>query len=239
MSNIVLTFILFLAFQFAAVAAPETVAGDSVAAYHLRAPGEEFLQEFRDNPAFNYTVEQRQPGWWERLKWWILKHLSGNHDVGNVEWLDWGVKVMAALLIAFLIYKLIRWRHFFAPRDKEVPLPGGTDLLADGTLNSQSYSRLLEEATGKGDYPLAVRIHYWYILWLMDHREWIRLDPHKTNMSYFYELKKEGLRPGFGHLTHVFNCVCYGEFRVDAALYDGLRQEFEAFEKEITHEDKA
>lgn len=239
MNNLLLTFIFLLTFQFVAVAGSDIVTGDSLPEYHLRTPGQEFLQEFRNDPTFNYTIEKSTPDWWQRVKWWILKHLFGKHEYTNTEWLDWALRAMAAILVAFMIYKLVRSKYLFAPSDKPQELPGGIDLLADGTLNQLSYTQLLEQAVGKGDYPLAVRIHYWYILWLMDNQGWIRLDAHKTNRSYLYELKKENFRSGFARLTHIFNCVCYGEFQVDIALYGQLKQEFEAFEKQITNEGKA
>lgn len=222
----VLLYFILLVSPLIVAALPETVAVDSLPEYQLRTPGEEFLQQFREDPSFNYTTVQLELDWWKRLKWWILKHIFRKHEAVDAPWLDWVLRIAAGLLIAFVIYKIVRSKYLFAPSGKTKSLQG-IDTLVGEQLNPVSYLQLVDDAVAKGDFAMAIRIHYWYILYLMDEKGVIRWDVHKTNLSYWYEIKDEQLRQKFGRLTHIFDCVCYGEFYVDADLYKELSAEFE------------
>lgn len=221
----VLLYFILLVSPLIVAALPETVTVDSLPEYQLRAPGEEFLQQFREDPSFNYTTVQLELDWWKRLKWWILKHIFRKHEVVDAPWLDWVLRIAAGLLIAFVIYKIVRSKYLFAPSGKTKSLQG-IDTLIGEQLNPVSYLQLVDDAVAKGDFAMAIRIHYWYVLYLMDEKGVIRWDVHKTNLSYWYEIKDEQLRQKFGRLTHIFDCVCYGEFHVDADLYKELSAEF-------------
>lgn len=234
----VLLFYILLLSPLIVAAMPEAVTVDSLPEYQLRTPGEEFLQQFREDPSFNYTTVQLELDWWKRLKWWILKHIFRKHEVVEAPWLDWVLKIIPGLLIAFILFKIVRSKYLFAPSGKTKSLEG-IDTLVGEQLNPVSYLQLVDDAVAKGDFAMAIRIHYWYILYLMDEKGVIRWDVHKTNLSYWYEIKDEQLRQKFGRLTHIFDCVCYGEFHVDADLYRELSAEFEdVLETKETKRDK-
>ena len=79
------------------------------------------------------------------------------------------------------------------------------------------------------DYVLALRIHYWYVLQLLDADGRIHWDACRTNWAYCHELKEEELKAPFLRLTRIFEYVCYGEFQIDNLEYEQLSREFEDF----------
>lgn len=201
--------------------------------YQLRTPGEDFLQQFRQEAAFNYQEEViTQPEWLERLLKWINEHMFRINYSGKGEGLNIALKISAILLAIFLIYKLIHSWSFFLPARKSKPLEGVEELVGE-SLTPVSYTQLVTEAEQKGDFALAIRIHYWYILYLLDQQSRIHWEKNKTNQLYCYELKDELLKKDFRHLTWIFDCVCYGEFEVDARLYQESAKVFHHFRQRI------
>ena len=67
----------------------------------------------------------------------------------------------------------------------------------------------------------------------MDEKGMIRWDAHKTNRSYYYELKDKALRDDFEKLAYIFDCVCYGDFEVSASLYGQLEPVFDEFRDKL------
>lgn len=235
----IITVVFFWLGWFGAGAAPADVTADTLSArfgenrqgYCLRIPEENFLRQFREDPAFQYHVKYVTPTWWDDFKLWLLKHLLRWSWGIESNWLEIVAKVLAALLAAFLIYKLLRTKYVFPFSRKRRSGEGERGL--EGTLDTVSYPEMVKQAVSGGDYVLAVRIHYLYLLQVMDEKGIIRWDAHKTDGAYVYEIRQEGLREGFVRLSHVFNCVCYGEFPVDGSLYHRLAAEFNHFHNEL------
>lgn len=211
---------------------PESVTVDSLPVYQLRQPDEQFMRQFRDDPAFNYKFQQPGPGIWYYIRDWIWRHLPGFGLSAGISWLGIVLKITFALLLLFLIYRCIR---VYYRRKTTYENPGfqTEDILLNGRLDEVSYPGLVQQAVDEENYVLAVRIHYLYILRLLDAKGFIHWDTNRTNWSYYYEIREERLQRPFGVLVRIFEYVCYGEFQVDKDLYKRLSQEFNDYQKEI------
>ena len=214
----------------------ETRADSLVTDYCLRVPEEEFLQPYREDPAFDYTETfVSKSDWWQRVKWWLMKHLSFSVSSRELEWLDWLLRVLIGAGLVFAIYKRVHSKYFFSSREK-------SDLMEEmKTLDGRPWSeenclQMVAQALEKADFALAIRIHYWYILHRLDEQGWIHWAACKTNLSYGDELKDPRMKTAFKRLTYLFDCVCYGDFVVDAALYERLEMEFTDFRKHLKNE---
>ena len=201
--------------------------------YGLRKPEEHFMDAFLQDPDFKYFMKAREtPGWWQQLEAWIMRHLFRRHSLEAPEGLGFVLNILALLLLAFLIYKFIQgkyWKKFSFRRSERAE---DTNLVAQ-QVNTVSYPALIRQALLSRDYILALRIQYWYILYLMDERGIIRNEVYKTNLSYYYEIREDRLKQGFIRVSRVFDCICYGEFKVDEALYQELHEEFNKFQEEV------
>lgn len=213
--------------------APGAVAEGSVLPpYGLREPDTVFLRQLRKDPAFCYDRPVGKEGWQEMLLHWLKKRL-GKADVSwKAPWLVPVLRVVAVLLLIFLIYKLVRMRYVtpFGRRVREFEADADDPA---ATHDEVSFHRKLEEAVGAGDYVLAVRVHYLYLLHLLDERGIIHWNRGMTNRACVCEIGDGELRRRFERLSYVFNCVCYGGFPVDAAMYSRFGEEFRRFEEEV------
>ena len=198
----------------AASVSAESVSVSGRIAYRERTPGENFLQQYRDDPAFDYSVKPvaETGDWWQRLRWWLMQHIFGSYTHKDIVWLDLLLKVLAGL----------EWTA-------EI---GATPWIGEA-WNELSYRQMLEQAVAENDFKLAIRIRYGGLLHLMDEKGMIRWDAHKTNRSYYYELKDKALRDDFEKLAYIFDCVCYGDFEVSASLYGQLEPVFDEFRDKL------
>lgn len=196
--------------------------------YQLRTPDIEFIQSFRDDPVFDYRERVQQSTFWEQVKNWMMKHLliSSSRKIGYVT--IWTLKILAVVAVLFLLYMLIR-NGVNSPFRKKVKTFAPDELTIEVCKNEMTYRERLEHAVSAADYVLAVRLHYLYLLHLLDERNIVRWDIHKTNLSYYYEIRNENIRKQFGELSRVFDCVCYGEFPIDRELYQIVEKQFMDF----------
>ena len=140
--------------------------------------------------------------------------------------------MLAGLIVVFGIYKLVRSKFWLTAKSE----PDFQKTMAPWigeAWNELSYRQMLEQAVAENDFKLAIRIRYGGLLHLMDEKGMIRWDAHKTNRSYYYELKDKALRDDFEKLAYIFDCVCYGDFEVSASLYGQLEPVFDEFRDKL------
>ena len=70
----------------AASVSAESVSVSGRIAYRERTPGENFLQQYRDDPAFDYSVKPvaETGDWWQRLRWWLMQHIFGSYRMAGL-----------------------------------------------------------------------------------------------------------------------------------------------------------
>ena len=207
---------------------PAAGQGDALS-YRLREPDSTFMQVCREDKAFQYVVPDESSDWLENFeRWWreFRRRYMPGLEIQE-ETVKKVLAVLGGLLIAFLLYKLLRSKYVFAPREKQ--RYESMNALVGARLDGQSYPVLVEKAVARRDYVLALRIHYWYVLQLLDADGRIHWDACRTNWAYCHELKEEELKAPFLRLTRIFEYVCYGEFQIDNLEYERLSREFEDF----------
>lgn len=125
------------------------VVRDSLPDYTLRMPEEAVLQAYRDDPAFHYGVEAKTTDWWGRLLQWLSDHFPSLDFYIDDTWLwfvGWGLFI---LLLAFVVYKVVRGYYRSASLKRE-PQLAGLDALVGEPLGPLSHLQLVEQAEAKG-----------------------------------------------------------------------------------------
>ena len=141
-----------------------------------------------------------------------MQHIFGSYTHKDIVWLDLLLRVLAGLIVVFGIYKLVRSK-FWLTAKSEPDLQKAMDPWIGDAWNELSYRQMLEQAVAE--------------------KGMIRWDAHKTNRSYYYELKDKALRDDFEKLAYIFDCVCYGDFEVSASLYGQLEPVFDEFRDKL------
>lgn len=204
-----------------------TIMTDTLTDYRQRMPAPEFLQEFREDPEFQYVRDDVASHWGLELERWLQKLLFREPSSLQLGILNIIFVLVVIAFLVFLIYKLVRGHYFRGP----APLRAGGEMMSGERVDEVAYPQLLRQALDKEDFALAVRVNYWYVLHLMDGKGIICWEPYKTNRAYAQEVKDQRYGECFKKLSRIFDCVCYGDFEIDTILYHELEQEFLTFQR--------
>ncbi|MEO0570106.1 MAG: DUF4129 domain-containing protein [Bacteroidota bacterium] len=199
------------------------------------------LDSFRTDDAFNYEVEETKNSWWEGVKNWLYNILRR-----FFEWL-FGVdaapsyiavflKYIPYLLLGLLLFLLIRF--FVKANAKNILFTKNNEgmvLLSEEEriIKTEDIQGLIKQALDSGDYRLAIRYYYLYLLKLLTQRELITWELQKTNHDYIQELSQSTLKPLFQKVTLLYDHVWYGEFTIDREGYNKAKIKFDQLKNSI------
>lgn len=205
---------------------------------------EEQLEQFRNNPDFDYTVvKSSAPDWWISFKNWL-----GNLLLRFFEWL-FGVEkaagafstflnVLPYVLLAVLLFILIKFFLSVNARSvlhaqKNKPIVALSE--EEHIIKNEDIQVLITRALEKKDYRLAVRFYYLYMLQLMSEQELIVWELQKTNEDYTKELQQQELMVPFATSTRLYNYFWYGEFPINESKFKKAEATFLSLKKLLTN----
>ena len=203
--------------------------------YILRSPGTDFLEKYKKDTAFDYTVNiEDSLSVWDWIKRWILERLfQMKVSEGSLQTLDIILQIVLVLFGIGVVYLLVRNRDKFLFRKRETDFFPEDTVEYTGEQGADVFTRMLAKAEQERDYVLAIRVNYSALLQMLDKKEVIRWDISKTNQCYIHEIKNETWNCHFREISRIFDCVCYGEFPVDEIAYRNIKRYFTDFRKEV------
>ncbi len=163
-----------------------------------------------------------------------LQQLKKQKPPTNISWifnlfkyLLWFIVIAAVL---FLIYRLfLSERGIFAASVRNKHRSTEYEELID----EDSLSRKAREAEQTGNYRLAVRYQYLHALSIIAEKGWLQLSPDKTNYQYVRELCNKTIRNEFARITLHYEYAWYGNFQIDAAIFQTIKKEFTNFQTRL------
>jgi len=167
-------------------------------------------------PVSNEKYEER---WWSKMFGSILLFFASGF--GNVI-----IIALVALLILFIIFRIVQLNGnvFFSKRDRK--LTEEVDELSDEYI-PDDWEQVIRDAATAGNYRLAVRHTYRYLLSLLRDNERIDYQVAKTNYQYVLELAGTPLHKPFRQLTHEYEYAWYGGFAIP-------EEHFKAYYSKVT-----
>ncbi|HJA14876.1 MAG TPA: DUF4129 domain-containing protein [Candidatus Butyricimonas faecavium] len=207
----------------------------SDSSYILRVPETDFLEKYKKDSAFDYTTSiEDSPSLWDWIKRWILERLFRLQvSEGTMQTVDIILKIVLFFFAVGIVYLFVRNRNKFLFRRRETDFFPEDSVEYTGEQEADSFVRLLAKAEREGDYVSAIRVSYSALLQMLDKKEVIHWEVSKTNQHYIGEIKNEAWSRHFEEISHIFDCVCYGEFPVDETVYRNIKRYFIEFRKEV------
>ncbi|MET0637542.1 MAG: DUF4129 domain-containing protein [Chitinophagaceae bacterium] len=98
-----------------------------------------------------------------------------------------------------------------------------------------NYDKEIAAATAAGNFRLATRLLFLRLLRLMADKQIINYKSDSTNMDYLMQLANGPYYKPFFQLARVYEYIWYGEFIIDGARYNSIREEFSDLTKTIGH----
>lgn len=172
--------------------------------------------------AFQYEEEETKQTANNSLGWWgkFVLALLGFFASAAGKIIIWLTVALLAIIIIFRIIKL-NGNIFFARKDKKFGT-AATDT-ADDYIPA-NWEQTIMEAAQAGNYRLAVRHGYRYLLFLLQEKELIQYQTAKTNYQYAYELAGTNLHKPFLQLTREYEYAWYGGFAIEKEQFEQYYQ---------------
>ena len=92
-----------------------------------------------------------------------------------------------------------------------------------------NYQREIDKAVNNGDYRLAIRLLYLRTLKNLSDRNIIQYKQDRTNFDYLVQLHPTKYYNDFFRVTRNYEFAWYGQFEIDPAKYNIIRNDFENF----------
>ena len=155
---------------------------------------------------------------------------TGLSLLGNL--LPW---ILVFILIGIVIVAILKGAGMTSIGMKKYKTPEAEKLISDeeDLIEEGEFEKLLKRAVQNGNFRLATRYYYLWLLQQLSEKKYIEYHKEKTNTEYLFELEDKNLRSGFSYLSYIYSYVWYGEFLVDAARFDGIAKKYKSFMNQI------
>ena len=202
---------------------------------------EETIQEFKEDPEYDYSEAISDDHWWSKFKRYIrlqwqqfLDWMFGDYEAPLLLAIFLYILpyLLLGLLLAFILYlfgKLNPGNYLFGTPD------GGEVHFTEQEkiIKTRNIKKLIEKAVTSENYRLAVRYHFLYLLQQLSREEIVSYDPAKTDEEYVQEIKDKELQGLFRKVSRIYDYVWYGDFVPEATAYQRIKNEFEKIENLI------
>ena len=204
----------------------------------IRLLPENFKEDYQSDK-YNYT---ESVSLLTKFKIWIVQKLKELFEVDNDsanETFKVLENIFYFIVIALAVYLLVKMilgkdgRWLFKLNKNEYNDP---EFAIEEDIQSVNFEELIQKAVKEGDYRLAIKYQYFYLLRKLDASGVIKYDPQKT--TYDYQLDLEGTQYNFifSKAAYYYTYIWYGEFSIDAKEYQTTSNVFTQLLKPLKDE---
>lgn len=160
------------------------------------------------------------------------KPLVNLNKIFNARWITYGLFLLVAILVFFVV------RKFIIDATQCKPIQHSSDNNNTGSLDDDihaisDWEVQLREAIEKENYRLAIRLHYHMILQKLEAENYIQYNKQKTNNDYIQEVKTKRNDNDFTRITRHFDYVWYGQFPLQKEEYESIEIHFLTFKRSL------
>lgn len=182
---------------------------------------------------FAKTGENTDPGLVGRFFSWLLGKIFGNASPDSVRTIQWAfiwVLVTGGVIIAVWLFRKSEFGSFLRGNTKQAGF-NFTDI--DEDISQLDFGEKIRKAREDQDFRLAIRWLYLKQLFLLNEKNRIVWQPHKTNMDYAAELSSTPLKQPFRELSRIYEYAWYGDYPITENIFLKAESEFIQFENQI------
>jgi hypothetical protein len=205
---------------------------DDRAPVQVRYPAPGHLRDLQTDRDYQYGHDAPPPeNPVARFFAWLMRKLSeflNSKAYQNV----WQYVILAAIA-GLVIYLLMKAEvlGFLFPKKAETNALDYENL--GENIHEIDFNTATDEAINQRNFRLAVRLLYLQTLKHLTDARLIDYKPDKTNRQYVYELVNSSFQADFEQLTHLFEFVWYGDFPIDEARFQGIRNQFKSVNDQL------
>ena len=187
------------------------------------------LSDTYSGEEFVYERTVKTSGWWSRFKQWFKSLFNINSGKSSDKYVDMAMWIAASiifLLVIFFLFKAIinKEGHWVFGRSSDKSIIPVSDI--ESNIQEADFNTLINQAETRGDYRLAIRFYYLWLLRSLSNAEIIAYDAEKTNADYLYEISQPKMKEEFSYMAYLYNYIWYGEFNVDQNQFNQAKAAF-------------
>jgi hypothetical protein len=217
------------------------VQASAVDGYEERTFDKGRMEEYRNNPKYQYHRDKPEPPKRKRKPREKRKiaearpiHYSGPRGdfSGLAKGIIWVVIIGSAIFVLFQLLK-VNWSFLWKKKSDKAKVVAEKEIPIEEDVTKMEFEDLLQKAIDAGSFRVAVRLLYLRALRQLSDQSQITWRKEKTNHEYIRELRDKNLRPGFSDVTLIFEYIWYGEFPVNKDDFNLARASFVQFEQTL------
>lgn len=204
-----------------------------------RALNEKEWNRITKNPDFNYEKYKNQSNqvkeqekddsesWFEKM----MRAIASFFGSKAGRWFTMGFVVIIILILIIRFFQL-KGNVFFSKKDKKINRP---DDETSEDYVPENWETEINAAAKAGNYRLALRHCYRYLLNTMQENGLIQFQVAKTNYQYVYELSGTEHYNTFMKLTRDYEYAWYGGFEIGADFYEDYYETAKRMQQQLKH----
>ncbi len=205
----------------------------------IRTIDRNYKEKYLNNSDFDYT--EKGPTLLQRIKQWMISKIVEFFNTTDIN----AAKIFHTIKISFyvivllgVIYMLIKmflddeFRWIF--KKKSASGLNEYKNIAEN-IGEVDFEELIRKALKEGNFRLAIRYNYLWLLKALDKRLLIHYDVEKTNFDYQMELSGSPFTEDFQKASYYYSYIWYGEFPIGEKEYAKTSLVFNKLLKQITH----
>lgn len=196
------------------------------------------IQEYRSDSDFNYIIKKREKpnefqlllNWLKRIIVIFLGWIFGVEEATGV--FMFLLKVVPYIILIIVIGLLLKLflKVNFSTMHKGSRKKASIFITEDEEIiKNKDISSLIQLAIVNGNYRLAIRYYYLLSLQKLQENDVIDWQQEKTNEDYIKEIQVQYLSSQFKNITHLYDFIWYGNFKVDEIDFNKAVVNFEQF----------
>lgn len=188
---------------------------------------------------YDYVV---QVSFLDKLKAWFIDLLSRMFNVGDTkayETLTYLKYLLFFLVIGAAIYYIVKLilnkegRWLFSRKSQELT---EVDLDEVQHIAEADFKKLITTAENDGNYRLAIKYQYLFLLKKMDTSAVISFDSQKTSHDYLLHLEGTAYYTNFSKCAYYYTYIWYGAFEIDTTTYHKAATSFVTLQNQCTND---
>ncbi len=199
------------------------------------------LENFKENPHFDYTEAHYEENLWQKFKNWLYRlwvsfwewlfgdYTSNRFLVFLFENLPYIIIALILIFLLWLFYKLNPGARFL----HQNPTAEVTMLSHDDLIHHQNIPWLIEQAILDKNYRLAVRYCFILLLKQLSDSKLINYENDKTNFDYSMEIPSAAVSELFKKIAVIYEYIWYGSFEVSADEFQKVHTLFHQIKQQI------
>ena len=193
----------------------------------VRQPAPEFVDSYRSQSEFNYSIPPLETNFFMQLWDYLLKRFRVLLDLSAAMPLIY--KILLWVCVIFTLFIAITktqiYKLFYS--DKEFDSP---DYQLSNTIDqSIDFDEAIRLQMTQHQYRLAIRLLYLKMINHLRIKEYIHFSKEKTNVDYLSDLTNNDLKLQFITITSIYNHVWYGDVEIAEDQYLRFEARFNSF----------